>query len=239
MDKPVPRHCMDCGLLGLRAVTGELIEADEDYRREQEWKSNIFNSLPMPICAAGRAYYIQETLDQMLGDKDKANEQFRATHFDRAREPVDKYVLVFIHRERFGCSDENRLGWVKHQPGLNPKEHREMLDREFMLKRADRLDKEMRDREDIRDKAQSDNHTELIKQARTFHWRELLVFGVAIIVITLIGSLIDSGLWTPPFTEREPNEVITIPATPVPPTATLVPPTPIQQTSDEERAPTP
>ena len=92
--------------------------------------------------------------------------------------------------------------------------HREMLDREFMVKRQDARDAEMRRREDARDKEAERRHNENLKLAKSAHWTQLVVIGI-FVTVALVGggiaaALIEGELWTPPGFHRQPSQTVAV-----------------------------
>lgn len=106
------------------------------------------------------------------------------------------------------CGKDAFIKWV---PGLSIKDHKEMLDRQFMVQREDARDTEMRKREDDRDervaarddaqdKLAQERHDEQMKELRGQHWRELIVFGFLIGLATLCAAILDGAVsrgWQP------------------------------------------
>lgn len=97
---------------------------------------------------------------------------------------ADEHILRWrvMHRQRV-CN-----AFTPWQQGFTPKEHREMVDRQWMIDREDRRDKEMRDREDRRD-----------REAKSRHRNELVVFGLVLGALTIIGSMIQAGWFPKPW----------------------------------------
>ena len=108
-----------------------------------------------------------------------------------------------------------------------------MLDQQFLLEREDARDAGMRRREDERDKeverryreaeqTASERHKELMDQTETAHKEEIKWLGkrvlAAVVIVTLVGAIIGAGWWTPPWVDQEPERVIVVTPTPIPPT---------------------
>ena len=195
--------------------TGQLDEMDSDFRETGNpsglkevivggvgQKVSEYTKTPyrnVPICFA-LAYPLAEEV-QSSAELQEKNPDFLATR-----------VLEVITKDR-PC-----FGYTDWKQGFTPKEHRELLDRRWMMERADqlnretrereerlreRLTKEVREREDKRDKDAEDRHVEQMKTLRGHHWRELVVFGGLIGLATVIAGILDGVIgrgWTPwPF----------------------------------------
>ena len=136
-EDATPHRCSECGFLGLRANTGELVEADEDYRIEGDWNSLLFDSLPLPICAAMRFNFVAEKATQLVIESNDAGSSPTKTSvitaWERARGSSIQEVQAYLDAVRACFPTDSKHGWTQHQPGFTPKEHREMLDREWRL----------------------------------------------------------------------------------------------------------
>jgi hypothetical protein len=121
-------RCADCGFISVRGVAnGELLEADDEYRRFAKILTiNPFGNefrqkyTQFPICFA--MIDLREELDK---ERHNGNDDKGCT-------------LNVMHQDR-NCGE-----FTKWRQGLNPKEHREMLDRQWMLKFQDDQRKEDR-----------------------------------------------------------------------------------------------
>jgi hypothetical protein len=165
--------CADCGLLALRSLdTFGLRETSLEYRRGLSHPIAEPHSRFVPLCTA-----LQWESPSPDGDYQAAHE--------------------LLDEER-RC-DDFFIEWV---PGFAPKEHREMLDRQWMLARDDRLTEETRKREDARDAAQRQwqkeqeaaadrRHDEQESGEQGRHRQELLVFGGVIAIATIVAALIE------------------------------------------------
>jgi hypothetical protein len=161
MAKPQPQRlpmktlettglCASCGFLGLWSNEGELWEADENYRLSGQTTSGKISQRRLPICAALRLDFRHEMQEHMRSASTiKPSDDFN----DRTIHPIPEDSLAVVADDTRDCNrtEKQPYGWFQWQPGFSPMEHRRMLDREFMLKREDDRDKEMRDREDARD----------------------------------------------------------------------------------------
>lgn len=89
------------------------------------------------------------------------------------------------------------------RPGYTPREHRELVDRKWVMAREDHRDKEMREREDARDATTARFHKEEIDTLKSQHRWQLIIFGalvtLAVVVSTLVGSMIQAGWISKPW----------------------------------------
>ena len=110
------RCCARCGFLALRTTyTESLIGAPHSYRREGPDLTGG-DCEHLPICFVAKANVGAECKSVLKND-----------------------VLAVIYRERPECD-----GFTELKPGYTPKEHQEMLDRQWMMDREDRLRREQR-----------------------------------------------------------------------------------------------
>ncbi len=144
--------CSECGFLAVRAaISRNLVEAERECRKTGNF--NIYSrssqgaqilpyyALP-PLCFA-----------QGIDMREEINKAAGTDNPDYSRDPISIHLVLDEERE---CSE-----FVVWKQGSTPKEHREMLDRQWMIDREDRRD----------------------KQARNMRWAE---FAVAIIALGLI-----------------------------------------------------
>ena len=118
--------CEECGFLALRnRNTGLLDEAPQEYRRAAEvppFNSPLSDAYTgVPICLA-RAYPLHNEFTN----------QDQATH---------REIFNLLQKKR-NCAERDLF--TPWQQGFSPKEHREMLDRQWMLEREERWGKELR-----------------------------------------------------------------------------------------------
>ena len=183
MTESLPPHqCRYCGLLGLRAKSGKLVEADEDYRKGQDWNGTLFPSLPPPICAAMRVDFSGFLFDRLRKQLDTP-EPFESEFSAREHNPTREDVHAFLWERRKCFPTEARHGWTEHQPGLTPKEHREMLDREFRVKREDARDADQRD-------WQERVQARVEEKADKRHTRELWIIGGVVTTIVVLATIL-------------------------------------------------
>jgi hypothetical protein len=136
--------CHDCGLLATRNNdTGQWEEVDQrqrttgqgqirgddaGYPREATWQFS------RPVC--------------ILQVFDLASEYTQES--SKSDSPINSAIALMLQRER-DCES-----FTKWQIGFSPKEHREMIDREWMRKyqeEHEKTDKEWREKQDIPEKS--------------------------------------------------------------------------------------
>ncbi len=203
--------CSDCGYLTLRnSYTGQLDEADSDFRasgnppRRMAIRGVSGNTVAtfgtpyihIPICFAQAINLQAEFLVGGAGPKGDYPGQL---------------VQEIIQKERIcppvGFKGHGFTEWVQ---GFTPKEHREMLDRQWRLdhetrvrneaiKREDARDALSAQREDARDARVDEREDKRDKEARERHHSELIVFGVILGTLTIIAAFIDGHVRFWPF----------------------------------------
>lgn len=176
--------CAACGFLAIRhRWNRSLIEAEPDFRRcaaIPRSHGSIEEHERIPVCFAGALEF------STLITRDDASG-----------------ILPVIQKPR-NC--DSFTAW-KH--GFTPKEHQEMLDREWLLKfQTEREDADRRWRQecDERDKAwrerqDKDEHAWRERQAATEERRHrvnLIVMGLLTIIAGLVGAAIQAD-WIPNF----------------------------------------
>ena len=133
-----------------------------------------------------------------------------------------------------GPAQCDNSGWTQWQQGFTPKEHREILDRQWVIEfqaeredrertyRADREDADLEFREkseaEIRDfrehqERQADNrHSDALKQARMQHNKEMWIVGgavtIAIAIITLFAAVVERGHVWPLFSWEQTTQSV-------------------------------
>ena len=111
----------------------------------------------------------------------------------------DAHVAVIRNvMERERCCEK----FIKWQQGFPPKEHREMLDRQWMIDREDRRALESHEWQERQEEKAEARHQEQLAQLRSIHTQEMLVVGglvtLTIVVITLVGAAIEAR-WIPKY----------------------------------------
>lgn len=160
--------CSECGFLAFRGREDfQLVETPDVIRDGERVPAHLY---PMPFC-------FQRVLD------------FRDQYgWGKGAGGIgDTAIWPAIQAER-ECD-----AYTPWQQGFSPKEHREMLDRERMLKRQDEIMQTVWKREDERDKRVNDQHKEQMDTLRGQHRQQLLIFGLAVIAATLLGAMIQAG----------------------------------------------
>jgi len=195
--------CADCGFLAQRHIeTRELRDAEEALRKSGKNLYHLSHDRKSKV-------YIYEV--PPLCTK-------RQTEFPTEEQPI----FEAVQQER-QCSVFMR--WL---PGFTPKEHQEMLDRQYLMEREDRRDEEMRGREDRRDELAEARYQEQMKEQRAEHKRELLVLGLLMIAAVLTAAVINAG-WIPkpPWAGDTASQPLIVVVTAIPqqtPTITPIPP---------------
>lgn len=213
----VPNICVSCGFLALRSRDGELREADEFFRTGAEIDTARFASR-RPLCAVRRADFAQEVRDYLASSIEFRDPDNRRRLTERSMNPQPRDILPVIQREDRGCErdGDQPYGWMEWSPGLSPKEHREILDRDFTVKREDERDAALRDwqveqeeraerRHEEQERRAAAQHRELLKAAKTRFFWDIVIAGTAATLLlataTITGALIQSGVWTLPWAD--------------------------------------
>lgn len=198
-----PGICTSCGFLGLWDDSSKLVETPEHFRLTGQLTSANLEGLRRPICAVFRADFKEDIKKILPRESDsQANQNARRRSED---EPSSTHIFTVIKDESRNCerTPEQPQGWYKWRPGFSPKEHVEMLDREFMLKR-----------EDARDR--SNKH---------FKYLEVALFVLVAIAAAVLGGYIErSG------NQPDVQRVVIETPTAIPPTPTQIPPTQVPDT---------
>ena len=153
--------CSECGFLTCRDVkSGQLLEIIDIYRLSGEVPAitayrGIFK---MPYCFVA-AYYLIPEVEKAATSRvtDKIN--------------WSPFVLQVITKERVCPLHSETIGFIKYQQGFTPKEHREMMDRKFMIE----LEESRR------------------KNDKKWHWIELGAIILGSGLFTLLGAWIANG----------------------------------------------
>ncbi len=91
-------------------------------------------------------------------------------------------VLGVIAKDR--CCRE----FAEWQPSFNPKEHREMLDRQWRLQQEEKTRDAALKREDDRD-----------MRAERRHVQSNVIFGITVVITTILGAMIGAGWFSKPW----------------------------------------
>ena len=126
--------CIDCGFLAVRDYESrQLAEVDSDFRRSGTPTaipgSKYHSQERAPICFAQSVDLQAELLGALEPDYPPRTAK-RSEMLDAIRGDL---ILELLHRERPECDSGDIF--TRWRQGLSPKEHREMLDRQWMLDR--------------------------------------------------------------------------------------------------------
>lgn len=164
--------CKDCGFLSLvRRENGELASANASYCTEGFQAYQRDEVFPVPNCYVREHAIHLEPLEaegiyvKLVGEMPG----LISLENKEGADVTDLVILKNIGRER-QC--EKFTNWLQ---GFSPKEHMEMLDKQFIMEREDRRDKDQKEW--------------LERQgSRTFN-KQVIVFGV-LVTLALITSQI-------------------------------------------------
>ena len=170
------KKCAECGFLAMRnRFTDQLDEARPSYRKtgkapfvrkpgmhgvvvQNPWEGDDFPWEVTPICFA-RAY-------DLVSEIQAAPNSGLITQ---------EAILETTQKPRDACSE-----FIRWNQGFTPKEHREMLDRKYIMEREDRRDRELRESQERQGKSR-------------LRW-EIVIFGIivtiALIAAEIIGAFI-------------------------------------------------
>jgi hypothetical protein len=162
--------CSECGFLAARDIdTRRLDEVEKAFResgsppvRYVSGRNQYVGQERVPICFV-QAYDLKQEIEIARG-----SDAMNAT-----------WVHFVINQDR-ECQP-----FMEWQQGFTPKEHREMLDREAMLKwqtEREEADKKWRENES--------------KENRKWRFREFLIAAIAVIVViiaAILGAIIERG----------------------------------------------
>lgn len=182
--------CAECGFLSQNTwaafgIPHELIEVPIDSRTTGQLPGQrhgfgaTIQSATLPTCFV-RATSLEDEIKKQHDDLVATGEKERGAEY---------YTLKVITKVR-SCD-----GYVKWSRGFTPKEHREMLDRQWMMEREERRDKELRDWQE--------------RMEGRRHGQNLFWFGivatVAIVAATIIGAYIERGSQPPVLPTSQPS----------------------------------
>ena len=167
--------CANCGFLAQRHKdTRELLDAEEGLRKKGDVPRQSVGD--GPFARTSRPPYVYDCIPLC------------------ARLQIEfpqENAIETIQEER-ECRE-----FMQWHPGFTPKEHLEMLNRQFLMEREDHRDAEMRAREDRRDQ-------ELRRLQQALHRSELWIMGgavtIALIVSGVIAAIIEGAVsrgWNP------------------------------------------
>jgi hypothetical protein len=204
MEELKKGHCDTCGFLVMR-VWGDTVfyEATQEYREKGVDVGASGSSSRPPLCIVLAARLDKEVEEHT---RERAGPNMSNTEYD---------LLPIIQKPDRDCSK-----WRKWEQGFSPKEHREMMDRQWML-----------NMEDKRDTSTREWQAEQEAKRRRFQLWLAVLSGLMVILAAMVGALY--GV----YVQRDvdpPNITIQMPAstpTPIPtftptPTPMSAPPTP-------------
>ncbi len=150
--------CSECGFLTCReAKSGQLIEIVDFHRRTGKVPAFLSSSgvMNLPICFINIYDLMREAVN-IAGTNATAEIDW------------SPFVSQIITMDRKCPLQSNTLGFVEYQQGFTPKEHREMMDRKFLIELEDNRR----------------------KNDRKWHWIELIAIIMGTGLFTLLGAWI-------------------------------------------------
>ena len=181
-------RCTDCGFISLRnRLTGDLDEMDADFRktgnpphRELPAVGGMGNKFTLVDTTPYRHVPICFAMAVDLGEDRGGSSELR----DRYRDWSADSMLGVIIKERPECEGK----FTEWRQGSTPKEHREMLDRKWMM-----------DRQQIREDEDRQYRERQRKDDRKYRLIELGVIGIIGVLaagaFTILGAFIERGSW--------------------------------------------
>ena len=181
--------CAECGYLAVR---------DKDTRELEEVERSETGGVGF--------LFLQATVDGEISDYRRKHEY--PICFMRKRNlgdeygelakldtpEIDKRIISIVFKDR-ECDE-----FTQWQQGFTPKEHRDMMDRQWKLEyeaRRDAEDKKWREDQDI--KAEQ-RHNDQMDQMQSIHKNEMWIIGfivtIAVIIVTILASAIEAN-WIP------------------------------------------
>jgi len=180
--------CADCGYLTVRIKSSYSFgEAPSDFRER--------GVVPVIYDEQGRnqhPFHEQEPICFIL--KKDLKKEFK-TETTKGNNTVSAFNV--LHKYRDCDTTDTTLGFTEYRQGFTPKEHREMLDRQWMLDFKEKREQE--DRE-WRSKEEKERREWQQKQsAKRFRWEVLVVGGVIaslFVISQILAAFIERGsLW--------------------------------------------
>ena len=151
-------RCSECGFIAARVWrTREFVEIEDRQRDSGDIKNELGGGLEsIPVCFVN-SFDIKEEVEAV---RKAAHDEPTQNAFDEQRPP-----RWAIHVKQVLNTERDCKWFIKWQQGSTPKEHREMMDRQFMME----MEEKRR------------------KNDRKWHWIEI---GIIIIVTALVNYLI-------------------------------------------------
>lgn len=153
--------CKDCGFLTFKTWAGQFVEVNKECRDlcSKSALPNFTNIRDDPICFI-LAYDLRNEWDN----------QPTIFHDDGSLNSTEMLSVLLIKERK--CPPSNNIwGFVDYQQGLTPKEHRDMLDRKWMLEQEEKRR----------------------KSDRFWHYIELAITLVVGAIIALVAASIGKG----------------------------------------------
>ncbi|MFC1916584.1 hypothetical protein ACFLX1_00400 [Chloroflexota bacterium] len=193
--------CVDCGFLCLfNYYYGHYVGADYSYRTKGVQGGILTTGLARePYCSVHAENLLPEPFvlngEKIQFTKDEKQNVFKN---ERGEFVIQEAALAIINQPR-DCADN----FIRWQQGFTPKEHSEMLDRQWMLDREDLRDKEDKEWREAQEILAQKRHSEQLSLLRGIHKRELIFLGlgvtIAILIITVVGAAIEAEWFSPWF----------------------------------------
>jgi hypothetical protein len=156
-------RCSKCGFIAARVwEMGEFREIDDKRRDSGELKSGFGNFDPIPICFVN-SFNIKEEVEVLR----------KAAHDEPTQNSIGEWIEPHWanHVKQVLNTERVCKYFTDWQQGFTPKEHREMMDRKFMME----MDEKRR------------------KNDRKWHWIELIAIILGTGLFTLLGAWIATG----------------------------------------------
>lgn len=182
--------CAGCGFLALEPPTpGDLVSATEAVRVEGSRNTTGFEGVP--VCAV-RAI----SLPQLVHDEYRSL-QANGWQEDKGALPsVIEVVFEIRALQTVLRQPRHECAFVRWNPLLTPKEHREMLDRQWMREQEEkRLESDRRWQKGMRREERKWRKSQR-KEERIWRVVDLAILGVLVSGATLIAGAVGGG-WSP------------------------------------------
>jgi hypothetical protein len=156
-------RCSECGFIAARVwETGEFREIDDKRRDSGELKSGFGNFDPIPICFVN-CFNIKEEVEVLR----------KVAHDEPTQNSIGEWIEPHWANHVKQVLNKDRVcgSFIKWQWGFTPKEHREMMDRQFLME----MEEKRR------------------KSDRKWHWIELIAIILGTGLFTLLGAWIATG----------------------------------------------
>ena len=171
-----PNTCASCGFLAATSdgisyrSVGESVRVEGGFGDDEERVVCAERQIDIPFMIRFRS--ISEHAELEAIDPENVGNEFAARI---------AALRGLIREDRGEESERPCHNWASWNPLLSPREHREMVDRQYIVDSENRRDKDMRDREDARDHS-----------AKRRHLTDLWILGGLVAVAALAGSIVQS-----------------------------------------------